>query len=125
MRRRIREWADDLQLLNDGPGPTVRDDHGKRVWMTGTYMDEINVHAVDVGRELRQGVQFRFHVAPVVAAAPVPDELLQLGQLRTLRRISDGLLVRPSRGGNTRAKIDKHGFGNLNLERPDCAVTCS
>jgi hypothetical protein len=62
----------------------VRDDHRKRILVAGTDVDEMNVDPVDVRRELWQGIQLRFRLAPVVAAAPVPDQLLQLGELDAL-----------------------------------------
>jgi len=40
-------------------------------------LDEMNVHPVDVRRELRQRIQLRFSLAPFVAAAPVLDQGLQ------------------------------------------------
>ena len=48
-------------------------------------VDEVDVDAVDGRHELRQGVQLRFGLAPVVAAAPVAHELLELRELRALR----------------------------------------
>src|SRR4029453_19682831 len=88
----IRKWIDDLELLDDGSGPAMRDDDREHIRMTRTDVDEVNVHAIDRRDELRQGIQPRFRLAPVVAAAPVAYQLLQLGQLSTLRLIRDGFL---------------------------------
>jgi hypothetical protein len=74
----------------------MRDDQRKRILVTRTDVDEVNVHPIDVGHELRQGIQLRFGLTPVVAAAPVPNQPLELGQLRTLRLIGDSLLVGPA-----------------------------
>lgn len=54
-------------------------------------MDEKNVEPVDLGHELRKGVEFSFAFAPVVFRSPVLDERLELGQLRALRPVGDGL----------------------------------
>src|SRR5439155_10101109 len=43
----VRERSDDLELLDDGSGPTMRDDHRKRILVTGTDVDEVNVHPID------------------------------------------------------------------------------
>src|SRR2546430_1118794 len=43
MRGWIRERTDDLELLDDGARPTMRDDHRKRILVTRTDVDEVNV----------------------------------------------------------------------------------
>ncbi len=40
---RVSEWVDDLQLLDDRAGSTVRDDKGHRVAMLGARMEEMHV----------------------------------------------------------------------------------
>jgi hypothetical protein len=54
----IPERTDDLELLDDGSRPTVRDDHRKRIHVTRTDVDEVNVQPID-GGELRQSIQLR------------------------------------------------------------------
>jgi len=63
----IGERLDDLQLLDDRAGPPVRDDQRQRVLVVGADMDEVNVEPVDLGQEVRQGIQLRLALAPVVA----------------------------------------------------------
>src|ERR1700722_384352 len=53
----IGERADDLQLLDDRAGPAVRDDERQRILVPGTDVDEMYVEPVDLGDEVRQGVQ--------------------------------------------------------------------
>ena len=60
-------------------------------------MDEVDLHPVDLGRELRQRVQSRLALAPVVLGRPVAGELLQRRQLHALRPILDELLGGPAR----------------------------
>src|SRR6266446_7017615 len=43
VRGRVRERTDDLELLNDGSGPAVRDDDRKRIRMMRADVDEVNV----------------------------------------------------------------------------------
>src|SRR5262249_60372225 len=64
--------------------------------MTRPDVNEMNVDAVDVRDELRQSVQPRLDLAPVVARAPVAHERLQLLQLDALRSIGDGFFVGPA-----------------------------
>ena len=85
-------------------------------------MDEVNVDPVDLRHELRQGIQLRLRLAPVVVRAPVAHELLQLRQLHALRPIGDGLLVGPPRCGDAPAEIDERRLRNLNLERADGGI---
>src|SRR5262249_2731374 len=80
----IRERSDDFELLDDRSRPTVCDDDRERILVTRTDVDEVNVDSVDGRDELRKAVQLRFHLPPVVAASPVPNQLLQLRELRTL-----------------------------------------
>ncbi len=56
MRRGIGQRLDDLQLLDDRAGPSMRDDHRQRILVLGTHVDEMNVEPVDLGDEMRQGL---------------------------------------------------------------------
>src|ERR671912_74658 len=48
MRRGIDQWIDDLQLLDDRAGPSVRDDEWQRIFMFRTHVNEMNVQPVDL-----------------------------------------------------------------------------
>jgi len=54
--RGIDKRIDDLQLLDDRAGPSVRDDERQRILMFRTNVDEMNVEPIDLGDEVRQGV---------------------------------------------------------------------
>ncbi len=103
--RRICERTDQLDLLEDGARPPVRDDERQRRGVARADVDEVDVEAVDIRRELRQGIELCFRLAPVVATAPVLNQLLHLRQLRPLRPIGDRFLVRPPGGAQALAKI--------------------
>ena len=66
-----------------------------------------------VGHELRQGVELRLRLAPVVVRPPVAHELLEFRELHALRPIGDRLPVGPSRGGDAPAEIDECSSGTL------------
>jgi len=53
MRGGIGERLDDLQLLDDRAGPSVRDDQRQRVLVPGADVDEMNAEPVDLGHEVR------------------------------------------------------------------------
>jgi hypothetical protein len=50
----------------------------------GADMQEVDVEAVDLGQELRQRIQPRLDIPPVVVGAPVVDEFLECRQLHAL-----------------------------------------
>ena len=70
VRGRVGERADGLEELDDRAGPAVRHDQRQRVLVRRLHVDEVDVHAVDLGHELRQRVQSRLARAPVVLASP-------------------------------------------------------
>jgi hypothetical protein len=120
VRSWIRERTDDFELLDDRSRPTVRDDYGKCISVTGPNVNEMNVDPVDVRRELWECIELRFRLSPVVAVAPVPDELLQPVQRHALRVI--GFLVGPPRALNPAAKVLERRLRHLSLEGPDRAI---
>ena len=77
------------------------------------------VDPVDLGRELRQRVQLRLRLAPVVVGRPIARERLQRLQLYALRPVLDKLLARPTCRCDPAAELDELLFRNLDVERPD------
>ena|SRR5271165_4338186 len=73
-------------------------------------MDELDIHAVDCGHELRQGIQLRFALSPVVVRTPVVDQRLHLRQPDALGFVIDRFLVRPACRRDTFAEVDKLCF---------------
>ena len=71
MGRGIRQWIDDLQLLDDRAGPSVRDDERQRIFMFRTNVDEVNVDAIDRRHELRQGIELT--PPPFASRSPCPS----------------------------------------------------
>jgi hypothetical protein len=79
----------------------------------------VDVEPVDLGLELRQRVQLRLDLAPVVLGLPVPRELLQHRKLHALRRIPDGLPLGPARRRDAPAEVGQYLFGHVDLEGAD------
>jgi hypothetical protein len=124
MGGRIREWVDDLELLEHRSGPAMGDDHRQSIGMLRADVDEVNVHVIDRCHELRQGVELGLGLPPVVIHPPVPHERLQLCQLHALRLIGDRLAVGPARGGDASAEIDELLVRNGDVKGPNrVAVT--
>ena len=91
MRGRVGERADGLEQLDHRARPAVRHDQRQRVLVRRLHVDEVDVHPVDLGLELRQRVQPRLAPAPVVLRRPVAGELLDRRQLHALRSVRDEL----------------------------------
>ena len=120
MRGRIGQSADELQLLDDRSRPAVADDDRQRVLVLGANVDEMDVQPVDLGDEVRDGVQPRFARAPVVLGRPVASQVLHERERHALRVVLDGLLLGEARRGDARAQVLEVRLGNLDLERPNC-----
>ena len=96
----VGQRLNDLQLLDHRTGPTVRDDERQGIRVTRSYANEVNVDPVDLSHEHWQRVESCLHLAPVVIAPPVADDLLEFLELIALRAIRGGLLIRSPRVRN-------------------------
>ena len=119
VRGRVRQRADGVDHLDHRAGPTVRHDQRQRVFVLGPDVDEVDVHAVDLGDELRQRVQPRLDAPEVVIRRPVARQLLNRRQLHALRPILNELLARPTRRRNASTEVVQGLVRNLNLEGMD------
>ena len=119
VRGRVGERADGLEQLDDRAGPAVRHDQRQRVLVRRADVNEVDVHTVDRGRELRQRVQSRLARAPVVIARPVARKRLHRGQLHALRPIIDQLCGRPARRLDPPAQLSELLPRNIDPERAD------
>ena len=84
MCRGVSEWIDDLQLLDRQAGPSVCHDQWQRTFMSRTDVNEVDVQPVDLGEELRIGVQLSFDIAPVVLRRPIARERLDCRRVARL-----------------------------------------
>src|SRR3954452_7975128 len=101
--RRIGQGIDDLQLLDDRAGPSVRDDERQRIFMLRANVNEVDVQAIDLGDEVLYGLQLLLALAPVVLLRPVARERLHHRELWALRDVIDGLLFWEASGDDARA----------------------
>src|SRR5580765_8180895 len=68
-------------------------------------MQEVNAQTVDLGSELRIGVQTPLEAPPIIGGTPVRDQLLYRGQGSTLPPIIGGLALRPARSLQATTRI--------------------
>jgi hypothetical protein len=100
VRGRVGERADDLEQFDDGARPAVGHDERQRVRVRRLHVDEVDVDAVDLRLELRQRVESRLTLAPVVLGRPEVREPLDRRRLHALRSVVDEFPVRPARLGD-------------------------
>ena len=122
MRGRVGEWTDSLEQLDDRARPAVGHDQRQRVLVGRLDVDEVDVQPVDLGLELRQGVQSRLAPAPVVLGRPVARQVLYRRQLHTLRPIGDEFPRRPAGRVDTAAQLVDLALRYFDSERPDRAL---
>src|SRR4029453_237350 len=79
----------------------------------------MDADAVDGGAELREAIQQRFALAPVVVLLPVVAQRLHVAERNTLRPVVRRFLVRPPRGGETSLEVDELRVVDGNFERGD------
>ena len=102
----------------------MRHDQRHGVRMTRADVDEVNVEPVDLGHELRVGVEPGLSLAPVVVGTPITHQLLDFCELYALRPVIDRLPIGPSRGGDASAEIEELLVRNGDVEGPNrVAVT--
>src|SRR5579862_888139 len=109
----------------------MRDDQRKRVLMFRTNVNEMNVEPVDLGDEMRQGLQLRLALAPIVVIAPILREFPHRRELNALCCIRDRFPLRPFCGVDAFAQVgdlrlrkthregtDRAGFGPRHSQSP-------
>ncbi len=116
MSHRIGQWTDDLQLLDDGTRPPVRDDHRQRIGIFRANVDEVNVEAIDFGDELRQRVQPGFDFAPVIVGRPITCEFLHGCELHALRRVGHRFPLRPPGGLDASLQVNELRFRCVHMK---------
>src|ERR671917_373158 len=82
-------------------------------------MDEVDVQPVDLGGEVRDGVQPRLALAPVVLGRPVAREVLHERERHALRVVLDGLPLGKARRAEARPQVLEFRVGDLDLEGSD------
>src|ERR1044072_7843881 len=70
----------------------------------------MDVEPVDLGDEIRQRVEPRFDLAPVMLCRPMARELLHRGELDALRCVRNLLPLRPYRRADAPAQVGKLVF---------------
>src|SRR5580704_17897478 len=101
----------------------MRDDQRKRIRILRTCMNEMNIEPVDVRRKLRQDVQPRFDLAPVVIRLPIAREFTHRRELHSLSGIRYRFPLGPPRRADPPAEVNNRRFGKVDLKGTDRLVT--
>src|SRR5205807_10446383 len=80
-------------------------------------MQEVDVLAVDLGRELWELIQSGFVLAPVVAGAPIFGQVLEVVERNASAPADARQLVGPASASQAVAQIVQVGLGNGYVER--------
>ncbi len=105
VRPRVGQRADDPPEFHERPGPAVGHQQHRRVGLRRAHMREVHAGPVDDRGELRPCVQPRFGGPPVVAVAPVRDELPYTLQREAVGPPRSGQFVGPADPREPRTEI--------------------
>src|SRR3954464_8038742 len=84
--------------------------------MLRANVKEMNVEPVNLGDEVRHGVELRLALAPIVLVRPILRELLHRRQLHALRRVGDLFAFGPLRCAYAPAQVDKVRLRSLEMK---------
>jgi hypothetical protein len=76
----------------------------------------MNVQPIDLGDEVRQGVELRLAVTPVIVRLPVARQLLHERERHALRVVRHRLPLRPPRRHDTSTQVLQGLVRNVDLE---------
>ena len=119
---RAHQRLDQVHELRDRAREAVRDQQRPRAWLTGPDVQEVDALAVDLGDELRVGVELRLGGAPVILRAPVPGELFQVTKRHAAVPPHAGQFAGPAGVGEPVVQVIQVGLGDLDAEGPDAVA---
>src|SRR5205823_14210566 len=80
VRRRIGQGSDRVEKLHDRSWPAVDEHQWSGIGRRGPHMQKMHGRAVDDGGVLRETVDARLVLAPVITRAPVLRELYEIAE---------------------------------------------
>ncbi len=114
---RVGEPWDDVEELDDGARPSVREEQWHGIGMSRPGMDEVDRLPVNPGLELAERVQPIFLDPPVVAVEPVVDQLAQVVGRDAVLPPGAVDLIREAGPLQAMVQVLENRFVNLNVER--------
>jgi len=77
----------------------------------------MDVEAIDLGEEIRHGIESGFDLAPVVFRGPVTREFLHRRERHALREIRDGFLLGKPGRKDALAQVGEFRIGKVHMKR--------
>ena len=103
--RWVGERFDQIEELDNRPGPAVSEKQRCCVIVGRTNVDEMNVLSLQLDRELWVRIDGGFCRSPLVLVRPVGDDFLDLGELCAVHPLLTRHLVGPPSGEQPATKI--------------------
>ena len=114
---------DDLRELKEGTRPAMREDKRHGVVSLAALVDEGHSEAVESGAEVSEAIELFLLLSPVESALPVPDQLFEVGEVRTVVPArAGGDFIRPAGASEAFSQVIEDPLGNPHLKRPDVHV---
>ena len=122
VRPRVRERFDHVDELDDRARPAVCHDQRERVRLGRTDVEEVDVLAIDRGRELGEPVQPGLPRAPVVAVQPAVRKASYVRERDPVVGPGPGHLVRPAGSSEPVSEVVEVLLGDVDPVRSDVVL---
>ena len=119
---RIAQRADDVEKLHHRTRPAVQQDQRPRGWLGRFDVQEMHRLAVDLGAELRVGVELGLLGAPVELTRPVVGQLPEVINGHPALPGCARQLLGPAGRGQPGLQVGQVGVGNRDTERLECQL---
>jgi hypothetical protein len=117
MVSRVGQEQDELEHLDEGARPAMRDEERQRGGTMATCVDAVDAETVDMSAEVREHV-YRVLPAPAVEVrVPVRHERLYVGEVRAIIPAGVLDLIGPARAGQAFLQVVEHWLRDVNDER--------
>ena len=87
------------------------------IFVLRAHVYEMDVETIDLGDEVRHGIEARLDFAPVVFGGPVTREFLHRRERHALRKVRDGFPLRQPGRVDAPAQFGQFRFRNIHMKR--------
>ena len=113
---RLGERADHVQELDHRARPSVGEDERPRAVMRRPHVKEVDTEPIDLGTELRVGVEPFGKPVHVVVGGPIVSEFTDIAQRYALRPVRHRLGIGPACPRQTVTQVVDLGIGDSHTE---------
>ena len=116
MRRGIGQNRDDLLELINAARPSVQQQQRLGIGTASRFVDEVDAGALDIHLEMREAIHLALVGAPVVARAPILNQLFEIREVGAVGPAGVGDLSGQPRARKPLPQIGEHLVGNRDGE---------